>query len=200
MAEISLQAVNTYGSNMNNNRPITFQANQEAKAAANSPLESMSKKLEESAKVNTDTAEITEPQTNKSKYESTAEVLKKMREAVASLGNSDVDRNAVGDALKKYQEELSGFVSGYNDALNFAKQSTVNGLMGSAANMTTRSANYGEMLKTAGIGINDDNSLKTIENYNASKEPAHKAIKSHFQGTFSFGGKTLKDVQNILGN
>jgi soluble cytochrome b562 len=214
MAEISMQAMNTY---TNNNRPVTFQANQDSKVdidalkakvkgeAKTEETKSPTEQAAEKAKDGFEKAsDITSTKTDTEKVN---DILGSMKEAVNRLGNlkspTKDDKEAIDKELKGLQEELGKFVGGYNDALRLAQNSSNANSLSSGAEMVTRTAGIKDTLKQIGVNIEDNNELSQKVNELAKKQEeignAFKAYESLFGGNYSYGKKTVGTIESLLG-
>jgi hypothetical protein len=223
MAEISMQAMNTY---TNNNRPVTFQANQtsreeylkaksdikakieEMKAAATGKKEETKSPTEQAAEKAKDgfeqASDVTGAKTDTQKVN---DILGSMKETVNRLSNlkspTDEDKEAINKELSGLQEELGKFVNGYNDALRFAKNSSNANALSSGAEMVTRTAGIKDTLKQIGVNIEDNNELSQKVNELAKNQEeisnAFKAYESLYGGNYSYGKKTVGTIESLLG-
>jgi soluble cytochrome b562 len=221
MAEISMQAMNTY---TNNNRPVTFQANQasredylnakndikakieDMKAAATGKKEETKSPTEQAAEKAKDNFEKASDIT-KTDTEKANNILKTMKDVVYKLSNlkepTGEDQAIMEKELKGLQEELGKFVGGYNDALRLAQSSTNANALSSGAGMVTRTANIKDTLKQIGVNIEDNNELSQKVNELAKNQEeignAFKAYESLFKGDYSYGRKTVGTIESLLG-
>jgi soluble cytochrome b562 len=213
MAEISMQAMNTYN---NNNRPVTFQANQDSKVdidALKAKAKGETAKTEETKSPTEQAAEKAKDKFEKasditgSNTDKANDILTSMKEAVNRLSNlkepSKDDKEAIDKELKGLQEELGKFVGGYNDALRLAQNSSNANSLSSGAEMVTRTAGIKDTLKQIGVNIEDNNELSQKVNELAKNQEeisnAFKAYESLFGGNYSYGKKTLGTIESLLG-
>ncbi|MDR0987248.1 MAG: hypothetical protein LBL98_06105 [Ruminococcus sp.] len=209
MAEINLQAMNTY---TNNNRPITFQARQDSKVDIDALKAKVLGKTEETKSPTEDAAQkakdgfAEEPAATDSKAtDSLADIVKQLKEALIGLSKEDTseeDKKTVSDALKGFQEELGKYVNGYNSALKFVQSSQRESLLSGGAEMVTRTASVSDTLKQIGVNIEDDNTLSLVKKLDEKQAEVTNALNAYntlFSGGYSYGKKTVNTIDALLG-
>jgi hypothetical protein len=170
--------------------------------AAEAAAAAAAKTEEQAGTQNTDEVTTTEPSAKaKMDPKKIDDIINSMRESVSKLGEADVDRTAVDEELAGLQEQLQKFVGGYNDALRYAKSSSDNAAISSAASMVTRTAANQNPWAQLGVQVNNDNTLEQMQSIASMKDnkDAIAAMKDLFAGNYSYGAKTLESVQGIFG-
>ncbi|MDR0903017.1 MAG: hypothetical protein LBM59_00100 [Ruminococcus sp.] len=206
MAEINLQAMNTY---TNNNRPITFQANQAAKANTKPAEEAKTEESKSATEQAADRAKDTYEKKSGFNPEDVGtidQIIENMKKSLNKLSETDITeegRASVNEALKGLQKELGTYVNGYNSALSYAQSSSNQNTLSKGAEMVTRTSNVSDTLKQLGINIEKDNSLtqkvKELDANAAEIDNAFKAYNNLFKGNYSYGRKTLDTISNFFG-
>jgi ElaB/YqjD/DUF883 family membrane-anchored ribosome-binding protein len=216
MADVSMAGLNAYANHSNfldnhlaqkaaqnapNTQSTAAQTGAEVKTAENSASDAVAKVQEESTSQDTVVIkESTAPAANNAKNANNdrgiSDILADMQESVSKLGSDSGDSEK--SALESLQAELQSFISGYNDALNYAKSYGTESLMKSASSMVSRTDTYGSALQGIGIGINTDNSLSQLGNLQSQTAGERKAIQSLFGGNYSYGAKTRDTVAEMV--
>jgi hypothetical protein len=196
MADISLQAVNAYGSNLGKNpaSQVALTRGSLSKVINETQKPQTAREMAKEALPNMDklTAALKSDTEGYGIKEYLKNATEKMKSGVASLSNpKDLGLSSLKEAMKE-------FTDGYNKVLEASQKSGEKGAVEAGLEMVSRTDTYEDSLKEVGIDVDTDNKVSFSDLNEQRLQEARDAFKALFSGEYSYGAKTQQNALRIV--